>query len=248
MRSFVGWGVLFFLIVPAVGQGTPPLDPSHPAPPQIENEDTGTPPTPPASTVQQMTTMIKEKVNQAIEGRNYPSLDQWQPLSTKEKFQLFLRRSYSPRTFESTGIDALKDTIRNDNPEYERRFMGLGQHYGVDLGTSETEVFFEQFLMPSILRQDPRYFRNPSLPFTKRAIYSLSRVFVTHADSGHETFNASRMIGGAAAQSLADLYVPGQEQGLHPIVKRVTFDLARDAVFNLVHEFWPDVRRKFLHR
>ena len=192
--------------------------------------------------------MIKKQVNQAIEGKYYPNLDNWHPLTAREKFDLFLQRTYTPRTFEAAGVDALKDTITKPNPEYERGFMGMGQRYGVNLGVSETEVFFEQFLVPSTLKQDPRYFRNPGLPFAKRALYSLSRVLITRSDSGHQTFNASRVLGGAASQSLADLYVPGHAQGLQPILDRITFDLVRDAGFNLVHEFWPDLRRKFLHR
>jgi hypothetical protein len=250
MRSFVGWALLLFFVVPAVGQGTPPMDPSQLVQSEAENgaKGQGSPPAAAPSSFQQMSAMIKKQVDKAVEGKPYPSLNQWHPLTTKEKLQIFLKRTYSPRTFEATGVDAINDTIRNNNPQYEQRFLGLGEHYGVDLGTSETEVFFEQFLVPSILKQDPRYFRNPTLPFTQRAIYALSRVFITRADSGHETFNASRIIGGAASQSLADLYVPGQPQGMHPIVDRVSFDLARDAVFNLVHEFWPDLRRKFLHR
>jgi hypothetical protein len=33
-----------------------------------------------------------------------------------------------------------------------------------------------------------------------------------------------------------------------PIADRVTFDLVRDAGFNLLHEFWPDVRRKLFRK
>ena len=126
--------------------------------------------------------------------------------------------------------------------------MGFGQEYGVNLGVSETGVFFGQFLMPTLLRQDPRYFRNPELPFLPRAVYSMSRVVITRSDKGNETFNSSRMLGEAASVALSDLYVPGRRQGMHPIVGTVSFNLVRDAGLNLLHEFWPDLRRKFLHR
>lgn len=252
MRVLAAWGLFLLFVVRAVAQGTPPMPPDQAGECQDEAAQSegaeGTPPVAPPSTLQQMTAMIKKQVNSAINANPYPSLENWHPLTTQQKFQVFLKGTYSPRTFETTGVDAIADTVRNNNPQYERGFMGLGEHYGVELGTSETGVFFEQFLVPSILKQDPRYFRNPGLPFLQRAMYSVSRVFITRSDNGHETFNASRIVGGAAAQSLADLYVPGQEQGLRPIANRVTFDVVRDAAFNLVHEFWPDVRRKFLHR
>lgn len=252
MRCLVTSGLLFLLSVPAVAQGTPPIGPYQATEAKPEVADSGgaegTPPISTPSPIQQVTSMIKQEVNKAIDQKPYPSRDNWRPLTPREKFQVFLKGTYSPRTFESTGVDALADTIRNNNPQYQPGFAGLGEHYAVELGTSETSVFFEEFLVPSILKQDPRYFRDPTLPFPQRALYSVTRVFITRTDKGEETFNASRIVGGAAAQALADLYVPGQQQGLHPITGRVTFDLVRDAGFNLLHEFWPDLRRKFLHR
>ena len=196
-----------------------------------------------------MNLMIRKQINKAIYGKPYPSMENWRPLSTREKFDQFLVRTYSPSTFAAAAVDALKcSTIRKRNAEFERGPLGYGQHYGVYLGVSETQVFFERFLVPSVLKQDPRYFRNPSLPFFRRALYSMSRVLLTRADNGAQTFNASRIVGGAASQALADLYVPGTRQGMSPILNRVTFDLIRDAGFNLIHEFWPDLRRKVLHR
>jgi hypothetical protein len=252
MRTFMGWGFLFFAIVAARAQGTPPMDPSQVPESQggeaVPMQMQGSPPVAPPSTMDKMTSLIKKQVNKAIDGKPYPELGNWHPLTTRQKFDVFLTHTYSPMTFAGAGVDAIEDTVMNNNPQYQNGVKGLGEHYGVELGTSETGVFFEAFLVPAILKQDPRYFRNPSLPFARRALYAISRVLITRADSGRSTLNASRIVGGAASQSLADLYVPGAAQGMHPIVNRVTFDLARDAGFNLLHEFWPDLRRKFLHR
>ena len=198
---------------------------------------------------QQVKYLVKQQLKKAIDGKFYPSLENWRPLTAREKFEVFLVHTYSPNTFLGAGIDALKfSTIRKRNPEYEHSFMGFGQRWGIDLATGETNVFFERFLMPTLLKQDPRYFRNPGLPFSRRALYSISRVLITHADSGRQTFNASKILGGAASQAIADLYVPGERQGLHPILGRVAFNLVRDAGLNLAHEFWPDIHRQLLQR
>lgn len=250
MRSFLKCLFLLACSISAVAQGTPPMDPAQIA--QIQNPDTHTQGGPPepggAASLQRITGMMKQEIKRTIDGKPYPSLQNWTPMTTWEKFDRFLNHTYSGRTFASAGIDALKDDIRNRNHEYERGFRGLEQRYGVELGISETGVFFEQFAVPAALKEDPRYFRNPELPFAKRTWYSLTRVLVTKADDGSQTFNASRIAGGAISQALADLYVPGQRQGFSPIANRITFDLFRDAGLNLMHEFWPDLRRKFLHR
>jgi hypothetical protein len=239
---------LLLLLLPclAFGQGTAPMDPAQTTSPQCEAP--GTPPVPEPGTAAQVKKLVKREINQAIMGKQYPDLDNWKPLTPKQKFGTFLTHTYSPSTFAAAGIDAIRDKLQGDDREYERGAGGLGQHYGIELGTSETDVFFERFLFPTLLRQDPRYFRNPDLPFFRRALYSMSRVVNTRTDNGHATFNASKILGGAASQALADLYVPGQAQGMGPIRDRVAFDLLRDAGFNLLHEFWPDIRRKLFHR
>jgi hypothetical protein len=222
------------------------MDPSQAQPSQSEAR--GTPPVPEPGTAAQVKKLVTREINQAMMGKHYPVLEQWQPLTPKEKFHTFLVRTYSPRTFAGAGIDAIKDKLHGGDREYETGASGVGQHYGIELATGETDVFFERFLFPTLFRQDPRYFRDPNLPLFRRALYSMSRVLITRSDSGHATFNVSKMLGGAASQALADLYVPGNAQGMGPIRDRVTFDLLRDAGFNLLHEFWPDIRAKLFHR
>jgi hypothetical protein len=198
---------------------------------------------------QQMKALIKTQMNRVIDGKPYPAVTEWKPLTTRQKFDVFLHSTYSPSTFLDAGIDVVADRVKGrQDPEYETGMMGWGQHYGIALATSETNVFFERFLFPALLKQDPRYYRNPDLPFFKRALYSMSRVIITRSDSGGQTINASRILGGAATRALSDLYVPGQSQGMRPISNTVSFDLLRDAGMNLLHEFWPDLRHKFLHR
>jgi hypothetical protein len=251
MRSFLrGIAVLLFSAL-AMAQETPVVDFQPLAQIQVSSSQVKGPSLLTAETgrLHQVKNLMKQQLKKAIDGKAYPLLENWQPLSAREKFEVFLVHTYSPRTFLGVGIDTLKDSaMKRRNPEYEQRFMGFGQHYGIALATGETNVFFERFLVPTLLKQDPRYFRNPGLSFPRRALYSISRIFITRADSGHQTFNASKILGGAASQAIADLYVPGERQGLHPIFERVTFNLFRDAGLNLVHEFWPDIHRQLLHR
>jgi hypothetical protein len=200
--------------------------------------------------IQHMKNMIKLQVNRAIDGKPYPSLNEWNPLTTRQKFDVFIHSTYSPRTFANAAIDEAADRAKGNhlNREYETGFRGVGQRYGINLATNETDIFFQRFLFPTLLKQDPRYFRNPDLPFFQRALYAMSRVLITRTDSGGETVNSSRILSIAASRAVADLYVPGERQGMHPVATCVSFTLLRDAGMNLLHEFWPDARRKFLHR
>lgn len=240
--------VLFIFSLLAHAQGTPPPDPEQlqKQPPAVIH---GSPPgQQEPGRLQKARKMAEKELERAVIGPAYPSRGEWHPITAKQKFQYFVHSTYSPRTFAGAAVDAIRYKIGGDNPHYEHGFLGIAQHYGVELATGESDVFFERFLVPTLLRQDPRYFRAPNLPFFKRVAYSVSRVMITHADDGSETFNASRIVGGAVSQALSDVYVPGHSQGVRPVANRVAFDLARDAGFNLLHEFWPDLRRVFFHR
>lgn len=248
MRFTFTISLVLFLTCAMSAQGTPPSDPE---PSTIATVAvSGTPPAAPAPRIQQMKNLIRTRVRQAIDGNPYPLLQDWKPLTARQKFDVFLHSTYSPHTFLNAGIDVVANHIkgRDRNIEYETGWRGWGQHYGTELGTSESDIFFQQFLLPTLLKQDPRYYRNPDLPFAKRALYSMSRVLLTRTDSGGQAFNSSKILGAMASRALSDLYVPGQRQGLHPLTGCISFNLLRDAGMNLVHEFWPDARRKFLHR
>lgn len=248
MRSLNIIAVLIFISALASAQA-PPLDDATESS-SVVMAVAEAPLLPPPTRFQQMRNMIKLQVNRAIDGKAYPSVSEWQPLTARQKFDVFLHSTYAPRTFANAAIDEAADRAkgRHLNREYETGFRGVGQRYGINLATAETDVFFQRFLFPTLLRQDPRYFRNPDLPFFKRALYAMSRVLITRTDGGGQTFNSSRILSIAASRAVSDLYVPGERQGMHPVAACVSFTLVRDAGMNLVHEFWPDVRRKFLHR
>jgi len=199
---------------------------------------------------QRMKGMIKHQINHAIDSNGYPNLVEWKPLTAKQKFQVFLHSTYSPQTFANAAIDETMERVSGShlNPAYEKGMMGVGQRYGIELSTNETDIFFQRFLLPTVLKQDPRYFRNPDLPLVPRILYSMSRVIITRSDNGGQTFNASHVLGSVASRAVSDIYVPGEQQGMHPLTGCLTFNLLRDAGMNLVHEFWPDLRHRFLHR
>jgi hypothetical protein len=202
----------------------------------------------PKNPTQQWKGMAKKEINQAVMRENHPAVDTWRPLTTQEKFQTFARSIYAPGTYRGASLDAVTEKFLFPDRGYQPGWTGLGQYYGVMLANRETNLFFKRFLLPTVFKQDPRYYRNPSLSFGKRFFYSTSRVFVARADTGGHMFNASTVLGSAAQQALKDFYVPGERQGMGAVGSRVVFDLLREVGDDLMHEFWPDVRRRFLHR
>ena len=107
--------------------------------------------------------------------------------------------------------------------------------------------FFGDFLLPVVMRQDPRYFRLGQGPFGKRVGYAVSRVFVTHADSGRTVFFASALSGTVIGAAASNLYYPVQDRGFSHSLSRIGLDLGNTALFNIAVEFWPDIKQKLSH-
>src|SRR5262249_28142017 len=90
-----------------------------------------------------MKLLIKQQVSKVIDG-SYPSVTEWKPLTKREKFNVFLRSTYSPWTFANAAVDQVTDHVkgRQLSQEYETGFRGQAQRYGIALATTETDVFF----------------------------------------------------------------------------------------------------------
>lgn len=170
----------------------------------------------------------------------------FQPMTGRAKFDEWLDGTYDPRglalyAFESATLEYSS----NDG------FCGYGQGwggYGKCFGSMEADAnissFTGDFLFPVIMHQDPRYFRLGEGSFGKRLFYAISRVFITHSDSGHWVFYSSALSGTVIGAAASNLYYPAQDRGFGDSVSRAGLDLGNTALFNAAAEFWPDISHK----
>ena len=174
---------------------------------------------------------------------------QFKPLTPREKFDEWLQGTYDLR---GLGLYAFESaTLEHSSSD---GFCGYGHgwgSYGKCFGSVELDSnissFFGDLLFPVVLHQDPRYFRLGEGSFGRRMWYAISRVFITHADSGRWVFSSSTLSGSVIAAAASNLYYPAQDRGFGSSVDRLGLDLGDTALFNVAAEFWPDIQNK-LHR
>jgi len=172
--------------------------------------------------------------------------DGYAPLSTGDKFGIFLRQTYSPYTFLGVTFDAGFAQLTNDWPGYGGGMSGFGKRYGALLADREAQTFFSTFLFASALRQDPRYFRmGEGHSVWRRAAYAATRVAVTRSDSGRSTPNSSLWMGTLLARSLTNAYYPSEDRGFSDTMSRVGGSLLSTAQTNITREFLPDLIKVF---
>ena len=101
---------------------------------------------------------------------------------------------------------------------------------------------------PAALHQDTRYYTLSKGPFAKRLGYAFSRIAITRTDSGHETFNASEILGAGAFAGVANLYYPSQERTVTKTYQRWITNLAIDGCTFAFKEVWPDINNAVFHQ
>lgn len=163
------------------------------------------------------------------------------PLNWKQKGYLALHFATDPAGVGTiAGISAINIGI-DSHTAYGPGMKGYGKLVGVSLLQNTTGEFFGTFAIPSLMHQDPRYFRQPDKPVGKRILYSISHTFVARSDSGKTIPNYGTLATYPIATGLANLYVPGIHNDAESTTERILTGLALDPVNNLVNEFLPDV-------
>ena len=170
-------------------------------------------------------------------------------LTVKQKFNLFAKETFDPFTPAAGAAGAAISQSDNDDPKYGYGSRAYAQRFGAALADITSQNFFSDALMASVLHEDPRYFRiGPEFTFWHRVGHAVARVAVTRTDSGKATFNYAGILGIGMGIALSNAYYPPASVNGAEMGKRFGTSLAAAALFNILPEFWPDIRQKIFRR
>ena len=104
-------------------------------------------------------------------------------------------------------------------------------------------------VLPSLLRQDPRFYQSSNGRFLHRLGYAVSRIVITRSDSGGEQFNYSEIFGSAISAGISTYsYHPHSDRTLPNTVGVWSSQVGYDTISTVIKEFWPDIRRMISHK
>jgi hypothetical protein len=170
------------------------------------------------------------------------------PLTEGEKFKLATRDAFDPFSFVTSGIYAGVAQWSNSYEGYGQGGEGFAKRYGAAFTDGTVAGYLTEAILPVLFEQDPRYYRMGVGSAWRRIGYAISRVAITRSDGGKTQLNISELGGNMAAAGISDLYYPPGSRGAGDTMIRFSLNVASDAGFNVLKEFWPDMRRKILHR
>jgi Carboxypeptidase regulatory-like domain len=167
-------------------------------------------------------------------------------LSAKQKFELAWKSSVDPVTFAGIAFIAAFQQAGNSYPEFGQGMEGYGKRYGAFYATVVAGTFLGDAVMPSLFRQDPRYFYRGSGTKRSRLVHALSTPFICPGDNGHLQPN-SYLIGSFAAGAISTLYYPTKNRSVLGLtVENGLVRIAENSISSVAQEFV--VRKLTPHR
>jgi hypothetical protein len=171
-----------------------------------------------------------------------------QPLSTKDKFRLAVADSFDIYAYPIAGIFAAVGQAQNDPTSWGQGWGAFGKRFAASFTDQTSENMMTEAVLPSLLKQDPRYFRMGQGSFFKRTGYAVSRIWVTRMDSGGKMFNFSEILGAGASSGISNAYYPPENRTLSKNLSRWGILVGEDTLFNILKEYWPDMKQKLFKK
>lgn len=137
--------------------------------------------------------------------------------------------------------------LTDQQPSFGQGMKGFGHRLATNYADQAMGNMFAEGLFPALFHEDPRYFRRGSGSTWYRAGYAVSRVFVTHKDSGGSRFNFSEWAGNASAVAISNAYYP-DTRTFGDNAAKLLEQVGTDAVSQVLKEFWPDIKKKLFHK
>ena len=179
--------------------------------------------------------------------RTSPSLTVYKPISPGEKFMIATQDSFDRGTAVLAAAFAGQSQLTNSNPSFGQGVAGYGRYLGTAYADFVIGNYMTEAIYPTILHQDPRYFRRGTGSGWSRLGYAIGQTFWTHTDSGRMQFNYSEIVGNSTAVAISNGYYRDNRDAASAAIK-LGAQVGVDVAANIFKEFSSDLNRKFFRK
>jgi hypothetical protein len=159
------------------------------------------------------------------------------PLSPKQKFELAWKTTLDPVTFGITAAVAGLEQAADEFPGYGQGAQGYGKRYGAAYADSVTSTFIGSAILPSLFKQDPRYFYKGTGSTASRVFYALANAVICKGDNKRWQPDYSYLLGDLAASGISNLYYPEKSRGVGLTFENAAIGIGATAAGNVLQEF-----------
>jgi hypothetical protein len=169
----------------------------------------------------------------------------YKPLTGKERWHLYLNQTFvPPAAYFGVLWSSLVDHIGNAPPEWGQGMAGYGLRLTSRFGTNVAQNSILA-VGAATLHEEPRYISSSSKGFLRRGGHALLFTVVTYNTNGKLTPAIAGVGSTYAACMITTLWMPKRYTILGDGVRDGNLQLAYAGMFNLIEEFWPEIKKVF---
>jgi hypothetical protein len=170
------------------------------------------------------------------------------PPTPKQALWIATQNTFDYSSFVFVGLTSLMAEGTDAHPQLGEGVGGFGRYYWRGFVDKADGNYLVIFALPTVFRQDERYFAMGHGSFWKRFAYSPTRILITPNYQGHDGINFSELLGRGMAEGISAAYYPSESRTAGALATKYGYALLRDAATNIFREFWPDIATHVLHR
>jgi Carboxypeptidase regulatory-like domain len=159
-------------------------------------------------------------------------------LNSKQKFRLAWKTVSDPSTFLFTGAVAGFEQATNRFAGYGQGAQGYGKRFGAAYADTVSGTFISGAILPSLLKQDPRYYYKGIGSKRSRILYALANSVICKGDNRRWQPNYSTILGSLAVGGISNLYyAPQDRNGAKLTFENAGLAIGATAISSLFQEF-----------
>ena len=186
---------------------------------------------------EQLNEQVKQRVFGFIPNFYVSYVPNAAPLTAKQKFRLAWKTTSDPVTFLGVGALAGIDQATDRWGAYGHGAEGYAKRFGATYGNVFIGTFLGGAVLPSVLKQDPRYFYKGSGSTKSRILYAIAHSVICKGDNGRWQPDYSSIIGNFAAGGISNLYYPPNDRnGAGVVLSNALIRIGETAVANIFQE------------
>jgi len=168
----------------------------------------------------------------------------YQPITSAERGNYYLHRTYGPLGLAKGIMTSGIQTWRHKPQEWGRTPRGFGYRLAARQGRVVVSNTIELGI-GTLLQEDPRYFSSPRSGFFPRVQHAFVSTFTVRTTGGGRAPALGRMTGLAGSRFIAahSWNAHSDSQNMDA-VRSTGYAIGFDFAFNVLREFWPDIKKK----
>lgn len=170
------------------------------------------------------------------------------PPTPREAFRVATNNSFDYSSYVFVGLTSMIAEGTDAHPALGKGVPGFWAYSWRGFLDKTDGNYWVIFALPTVFHEDERYYSRGRGRILGRALYASSRVLITPDYRGHNTFNASELLGRGIAQGISISYYPSSDRTAGALATKYGYAVMRDACTNTFREFWPDIAAHMPHR